>query len=199
MFLTFRYLYWADRRDFNRIERSNTNGQSREILLNTSSAVTSLALDMSPNTLYVASESGNVIQALSLEGGSEKSRQILWNITVQKPYGLAVSGQYIYWSNTSAVYRVDKISGNNVELVRGNFVKASGITVFHSEGKASSISQVLARIFHGRGGGGVGEGSYNVPQRPGPKKINVRMMVDATAKGRGEGMLPWKNLDISDS
>ena len=170
MFLTFRYLYWADRRDFNRIERSNTNGQSREILLNTSSAVTSLALDMSPNTLYVASESGNVIQALSLEGGSEKSRQILWNITVQKPYGLAVSGQYIYWSNTSAVYRVDKISGNNVELVRGNFVKASGITVFHSEGKASSISQVLARIFHGRGGGGGGGGFIQCTSKTGTKK-----------------------------
>ena len=133
-------MYWANEEP-TRIERANLNGENKIIILNSTFTISSLALDLRQNVLYLTStsKSGNAIQALSL---TKRRLQIILNLSKQTPSGLAVSNRYIYWSNGTAVYRADKNTGKDITLVPGKFDEVMGIVVAKSHSEHGKGKQV---------------------------------------------------------
>ncbi|KAJ8970446.1 hypothetical protein NQ317_000660 [Molorchus minor] len=106
-----RYLYWTNSQPKNpTIERARLDGSGHEILIDTGIvSPEGIAIDYQSQRLYWSdTRDGSIygrIESTNLDG---KEREIVYEGTHAKPFGLAVDGDVIYWTdiNNNALYKL---------------------------------------------------------------------------------------------
>ncbi|XP_077993538.1 uncharacterized protein LOC144447400 [Glandiceps talaboti] len=112
-----RYLYWSDWGG-SKIERVYQDGSNRQTVISTDiSRPAGLAIDYTANKLYWCDFALHKIEVCDVTG---ENRQILIQLSSDdEPFGLAVYGQYVYWTDWKkhGLLRADKETGNNIVSV----------------------------------------------------------------------------------
>lgn len=109
-FCHFSYLYWTNQKqNFPSIERIKLDGTGHEILVDSDIvSPEGIAIDYQSQRLYWADSRGGTIygriESTNLDG---KEREIIFEDIHYKPFGLAVDGDKVYWTdnNNNALYR----------------------------------------------------------------------------------------------
>lgn len=134
MFL--RYIYWTNSDLANpSIERAALDGKNREVLVKEDLFMPAgIAIDHLAQRLYWADMREGIyyrIESTNLDG---KERQIVYEGTHQKPFGIAVGKESIFWTdvNNNALWRKEK-SGGIPEKVKTFNEKPMGLFVKNVE------------------------------------------------------------------
>lgn len=109
-------MFWTDWGVNARIERANMDGNERTTVIADDLVwPNGLSIDLEEDKLYWNDAKRKVIEMANLDGSG---RKVLVK-NVQYPYGLAVAGNFLYWSDwmTKAIHRVDKTTGNNATMI----------------------------------------------------------------------------------
>ncbi|XP_066985718.1 low-density lipoprotein receptor-related protein 4 isoform X1 [Macrobrachium rosenbergii] len=111
-------LFWTDWGEENpRIEVADMDGQHRSVLVSSNIIwPNGLSIDWKNKELYWTDAKANLIQAIGLDG---RKRRILVK-DVLHPYGISVTGQYVYWTDweTKSLNRTLKKAGRPVSTIR---------------------------------------------------------------------------------
>ncbi|XP_071521746.1 low-density lipoprotein receptor-related protein 4 isoform X2 [Panulirus ornatus] len=111
-------LFWTDWDSENpRIEVSDMDGHSRDVLVNTSIAwPNGLSVDWEEQELYWTDAKTNVIQAIGLDG--KNRRTVVTDLP--HPYGITILGKWVYWTDwqTKSLNRTVKDFGRPVSTMR---------------------------------------------------------------------------------
>ncbi|XP_018570175.1 protein cueball [Anoplophora glabripennis] len=132
-----RYIYWTNQKsEYPSIERARLDGTGHETLVDRDVVTPEgIAIDYQSQRLYWADSRGGSIygriESTTLEG---KERELVHEGTHIKPFGLAVDGDTIYWTdiNNNGVYRISiskksepekiiEFDGRPMGLVTNNF------------------------------------------------------------------------------
>ncbi|XP_078621857.1 low-density lipoprotein receptor-related protein 2-like isoform X1 [Branchiostoma floridae x Branchiostoma japonicum] len=109
------YLYWTQ---YGGIQRASMGGNNRTTLVSNTGLAYGLAIDFDENKLYFSDLYGDTIERVNLDGSG---RETLVSSSMA-PNGIAISGSYIYWTDTSlnAVLRAEKHTGaNQIRMAQG--------------------------------------------------------------------------------
>ncbi|XP_076009223.1 low-density lipoprotein receptor-like [Genypterus blacodes] len=128
-----RLLFWAEAGSAPKIERANSDGQSRIALV--TSAIrnpVALSLDMPRQLLYWADQGTRTISRVTLEGRHRKT-VVESNGYLDRPFGLAVFEGFVYWSEgvTRSLCRANKHSGDHFHVLLRNVTSPGGVAVVH--------------------------------------------------------------------
>ncbi|XP_067144345.1 low-density lipoprotein receptor-related protein 4-like [Centruroides vittatus] len=130
------YMYWTDWGNIPRIERADMDGHNRIVIIKENLGwPNGLTVDSRSNQLYWADAKTDVIEATDLNG---KNRRIIIE-HVPHPYGLTVSGGYIYWTDWEirAIQRIKKKNNKNIETVCDNLSGLMDIRAVHPDDQIS--------------------------------------------------------------
>lgn len=124
------YLFWTDWGANPRIERSDMDGKNRRTIVRSVDRKhmgwpNGLSIDYVTNRIIWVDAMREKIECADLNGDN---RQVLVN-DVPHPYGLTVSGEFIYWTDwqTKAIHRADKRTGENKVAIRNNLARLMDI------------------------------------------------------------------------
>lgn len=112
-------MFWTDWGKLPRIESAFLDGSSRKIIVGTSIGwPNGLAIDFEQNRLYWADAQLDRIEAVDFDG---QNRLVVVK-QVLHPYGVAVHGPYVYWTDwqNKAIERADKHNGLDKQLITDN-------------------------------------------------------------------------------
>ncbi|XP_043344111.1 low-density lipoprotein receptor-related protein 2 isoform X2 [Cervus canadensis] len=110
------YMYWTDWGTNAKIETATMGGYSRRSLVNSDLVwPNGLTLDYEQNLLYWADANLEKIERFDLE---RYLREVIVS-RANSPFGLAVYGQYVYWTDllTQKIYRANKVDGSGQTAV----------------------------------------------------------------------------------
>lgn len=111
-------MFWSDWGQNARIERAGMDGSDRTAVVTENlSWPNGLSIDLMKNKLYWNDAKKKVIETSDLQG---ENRKVLM-YKVEHPYGLAVMGDFVYWSDwlSKAIFKANKTDGSNkVALVK---------------------------------------------------------------------------------
>ncbi|XP_077998826.1 uncharacterized protein LOC144451797 [Glandiceps talaboti] len=128
-------LYWSDWGTLAKIETANLDGSGRRSLVSTNLGwPNGLALDKIDQKLFWCDAALDSIEYYDLRIGT-RQRLITLSDPDAHPFGLAVVGDYLYWTqwDKSQLQRADKHTGNNVISVGHQiFERPNDIHVFSS-------------------------------------------------------------------
>ncbi|CAH1786568.1 unnamed protein product [Owenia fusiformis] len=122
------YMYWSDWGQEPRIERADMDGGNRLVIIRDNLGwPNGLTIDRPTNRIIWADARTEVIEVSDLSGAN---RRVLISGT-QHPYGLTVSGNWIYWTDwqSKSIERVNKFTGKDRFTVRGSL---SGLMDLHA-------------------------------------------------------------------
>ncbi|XP_059560178.1 low-density lipoprotein receptor-related protein 2 [Myotis daubentonii] len=114
------YIYWSSWGPNAKIERATVGGNFREPVVNSSLVwPCGLTVDHEEDLLYWADASLRKIERSTLKG---TEREVIV-ITILRPFGLTINGQYIYWTDwsTRKIYRVNKYDGSGQTAMTTSF------------------------------------------------------------------------------
>ncbi|KAF7273554.1 hypothetical protein GWI33_013751, partial [Rhynchophorus ferrugineus] len=109
------------------VDRVFFTGYDRKSIITTDIRMpNALTLDHKAQKLYWGDARLDKIERCEYDG---TKRVVLAKMTPQHPFGLAVYGDFIYWSDwiVKAVIRADKLTGQNFVMLRKDTVKPMGI------------------------------------------------------------------------
>jgi hypothetical protein len=112
-------LFWSDWGQNARIERADMDGEHRTAVITEGLTwPNGLSVDQFTNRIYWNDAKKKVIESADLQGQNRKT--IVEK--VEHPYGLAIVGNYIYWSDwhEKALLKAKKNDGKNRKTVLGN-------------------------------------------------------------------------------
>lgn len=127
-------MFWTDWGHSARIERAGMDGSDRTTIV-TENLVwpNGLSVDYERNKLYWNDAKKKVIESSDLQG---QDRKVLIS-DAQHPYGLAVMGEYIFWSDwqEKAILRASKNDGTGKTTILGNLegimdMRAINVSIF---------------------------------------------------------------------
>ncbi|XP_055957563.1 low-density lipoprotein receptor-related protein 4 [Patella vulgata] len=122
------YMFWTDWGKNPSIQRADMDGGNRKILISDQMVwPNGLAVDYANSRIIWGDAKTEVIECSDLHGNY---RRVLV-AKVAHPYGLAVSGNWIYWTDWRAmsINRANKNTGKNISIIRENLV---GIMDIHA-------------------------------------------------------------------
>ncbi|KAI4544121.1 hypothetical protein MG293_004387 [Ovis ammon polii] len=111
-----RYMYWTDWGTNAKIETATMGGYSRRSLVDRGLVwPNGLTMDYEQNLLYWADANLEKIERMDLE---RYLREVIVS-RANSPFGLALYGQYIYWTDmlTQKIYRANKVDGSDQTAV----------------------------------------------------------------------------------
>jgi hypothetical protein len=120
-------MYWSDWGNVPKIEVAGMDGSYRQTIVKSGLGwPNSLALDYEGKQLFWADAQLNRIETSDLLGGHRKT--IISD--TPHPFGLAVYGQYVYWTDwqTRSVSRALSTNGSNEEALQDNIQGLMDIT-----------------------------------------------------------------------
>ena len=130
------YLFWSDWGDHPKIERSNQDGSSRQVIVETDMVwPNGLAIDYVTNKIYWADGKLSTIESADFDG---KNRQVVLKSKafIQHPFAVDVFEDEIYWSDWAqlSVLKTNKfgVSNGTVEQVLGPLHSVNDIAIVHT-------------------------------------------------------------------
>ncbi|OXU25251.1 hypothetical protein TSAR_015309 [Trichomalopsis sarcophagae] len=112
-------LFWSDWGHNARIERADMDGEHREAVVTEGLTwPNGLSIDLFADRIYWNDAKKKVIESSDLQG---QDRKVIVE-KVEHPYGLAVVGDFIYWSDwqEKALLRAKKYDGKNKKIMLSN-------------------------------------------------------------------------------
>ena len=117
--LPFRWMFWTDWGEIQKIERAGMDGSQRKVILKDHVHwPNGLSVDLLKNLLFWVDAKLGTLSCSSLDGSYPKiivqSKRFL-----KHPFSLSVFEDFVYWSDwgTMAIYKAAKFSGKNITRV----------------------------------------------------------------------------------
>lgn len=138
-------MYWTNaKRPTATIERSNLDGTDREVILSSNLFMPSgIVVDQETKRIFWADMGEGIyfsIESADLDG---QNRKLLFNGAHQSPYGVAITSDMVYWTDTynNVLWRMKKEGGKPEEIRK--FVEVPrGIAIRHDYSKLKHCSVI---------------------------------------------------------
>ncbi|WAQ96295.1 DMBT1-like protein, partial [Mya arenaria] len=126
-------MYWTDWGSVPKIEVANYDGSNRHMIITSGLRLpNAIALDATGQTIYWADAGTTQIEKANVDGSN---RQTLYTNTSSHFYGLALSGQYLYYTdwNAHSIMRLSVAGGAATEFGKAAFGRLNDVYAVSAE------------------------------------------------------------------
>ncbi|XP_072037985.1 low-density lipoprotein receptor-related protein 6-like [Amphiura filiformis] len=125
-------IFWSDWGQRAKIEKANLDGSNRQTIVSSDVGwPNGIAIDVSAGKIFWCDAQYDLIETCDLDGNNRRVAAYLDDTA--HPFGLAIEGRYIYWSDwtTRAVYSIDRSNGDNIKITENEdvFLRLQGMTL----------------------------------------------------------------------
>ncbi|XP_042909584.1 low-density lipoprotein receptor-related protein 4 [Parasteatoda tepidariorum] len=127
------FMYWTDWGDYPKIERSGMDGSQRTVVIDRNLTWPNcLAIDQERKKLYWTDAGTRTIEMVDYDG---RNRQVLISLALPHPFGLALYGDSIYWTDWTEhnIQSANKVSGKDRKIIFQGLEILLDVHVFHRQ------------------------------------------------------------------